>query len=212
VSHHRGADALIQSLVVALREPLPDPEHARRSALFADTLFSGTAETLGLSQEHRPLAIAAGLLHDIGYLRSPRDHHRKSFDIIRGLNLPEFSDREQLIVACAARYHGHTLPNIEHAGFGEMDFEDQRVVRRIAAITRVATTLDASHLGLISEIDVHASEGEITLVAIAQQEPAVERDRLRESAGSFVSLTQVPLRIEIQIRPEGSSRSSVEES
>jgi exopolyphosphatase / guanosine-5'-triphosphate,3'-diphosphate pyrophosphatase len=208
VSDDNAHADLVRSLLTAIDAPLPDTEHALRCAAFADAIFRDAHEVLGLHDEHRQLAVAAALLHDIGYLRGDKDHHRKSFDVIRLLRLPGFTESEQVIVACAARYHGRSSPNIEHAGFGEMSFEEQRVVRRIAAITRLSTALDASHLGLVSGVDVRPSGNALRLTAYARQEPAVERDRLRESAGGFTALTQIPMRVEIVIENTDVSASS----
>jgi exopolyphosphatase / guanosine-5'-triphosphate,3'-diphosphate pyrophosphatase len=194
-------DSLIRELLSA-PIAVPDDEHALRCARFAGELFDAIHLALGLSPEHKRLAIAAALFHDVGYLRGDQDHHRKSFDIIRRATIPGLSHDERLIVACAARYHGRTSPNIEHAGFGEMSFEDQRLVRRTAAITRVAVALDASHLGLIDDIEVHAGERDIRVIAYVANDAAVERDRLREAAGGFTGLTQTPMRTDVRRRSD----------
>jgi len=178
---------------------LPDSEHAERCGRFAGEIFDALHTLLNLDAADRPLTVAAAVFHDIGYLRSERDHHRKTFDLLRESTQLPFSDDDRLVVASAARYHGHTLPNIEHVGFNDMAFADQRRVRRIAAIVRLTTALDASHLGLIDRVVVSVEAGAASLIAYAASEPAVERDRLRESAGGFVQLTQVPIQIEVVV-------------
>jgi exopolyphosphatase / guanosine-5'-triphosphate,3'-diphosphate pyrophosphatase len=188
-------DELLQGSAISL----PDAEHGVRCAVFADTLFEGLATELGLTPSHRRPAIAAALFHDVGYLRSQRDHHRKAFDILRESCLPGLDESERLIAACAARYHGGGHPNIEHAGFGEMSAEEQRVVRRIAAITRLAAALDASHLGFIEKVEVDVDARGARVIVHASQEPSVERVRLDEAAGSFLILTQKPMRVDIVV-------------
>ena len=193
--------AEIDDLIDAADVELPDPEHARRCGRFAATLFDGLAPTLELIPEDRRVAIAAALFHDVGYLRGGRDHHRKSYDLVLRMPLPAMSPDDRIVAACAARYHGRTMPSIEHAGFGELGFADQRRVRRLAALTRVAAALDASHLGLVEEIQIdRAPSGAPILRVMASQEPAIERDRLHGAAGGFEALTGVPLRFEIARR------------
>lgn len=199
MSDAASVDVVIIDLLDGAGFELPDVEHAIRCARFAATLFSCFHEHLGLDPGLWRVAVAASLFHDVGYLRSDRDHHRKSFDILRRLELPGISADEQMIVACAARYHGGVYPNIEHAGFGEMSAEDQRAVRRIAAITRVAAALDASHLGIIERITCGTDGEGAWLVLHASTEPAVERDRVWEAAGAFETLTRVPLRTSVVI-------------
>ena len=48
----------------------------------AAVLFDALADRLQLDPHDRRLAIAAALLHDVGYVRGGRDHHRKSFDVM----------------------------------------------------------------------------------------------------------------------------------
>ena len=191
----------IRELIQAVGWTMPDHEHALRCGRFAAVIFDGLHGLLELAQTERSLTIAAATFHDVGYLRGGRDHHRKSFDLIRdAVDLP-FSDGDRIVVAAAARYHGHTVPNIEHAGFGEMTFADQRRVRRIAAIVRLASALDASHLRLIEDVEVDIDADGVRLTAIAANEPPIERDRLREAAGGFEHLTQIPIQVDIVVRP-----------
>jgi exopolyphosphatase/guanosine-5'-triphosphate,3'-diphosphate pyrophosphatase len=185
-----SSDDEIRALIGSIGLTLPDTDHAERCGRFAARIFDGLHTFLDLPEHDRLITIAAATFHDVGYLRGGRDHHRKSFDILREATTLPFSADDRLVVAAAARYHGHTSPNIEHAGFGEMSFEDQRRVRRVAAIVRLAAALDASHLGVISDVDAEVGENGARVIAIAAVEPPLERDRLREAAGGFMHLTQ----------------------
>ncbi|HUG15503.1 MAG TPA: HD domain-containing protein [Thermomicrobiales bacterium] len=188
-----GVETVIEELLDGWVGGLPDRAHGLRCARHAASLFEGLSGVLELKPERRRLAIAAALFHDVGYLRSFHDHHRKVFDILRDVGLPGLIASETLIVACAARYHGGPYPNIEHAGFGEMTSEDQRVVRRLAALTRVAAALDASHMGVVERVRAHAGATGASVVAFATHEAPVESDRLREAEGAFLALTRTPL-------------------
>ncbi|HEX5165993.1 MAG TPA: HD domain-containing protein [Thermomicrobiales bacterium] len=188
------------ALLDRLGVEVPDREHAIRCAQFAGAIFDGAQERLELEPSDRRLAVVAALFHDSGYLRGARDHHRKSYDILLGAGIPGFSRQEQTIAACVARYHGRTMPNIEHAGFGEMDTEEQRRTRRLSAIVRLAAACDASHLGLVSEVTARMSGDELLVTAMATGEPSVDRDRMREAAGGFQALAYLPVRIEITVQ------------
>jgi exopolyphosphatase/guanosine-5'-triphosphate,3'-diphosphate pyrophosphatase len=193
------AECDIDALLTATGMQLPDREHALRCADFAANLFAALHERLGLAASDRRLAIFGAMLHDIGFQRSGHDHHRKAFELLRKATLPGLSEGDRLIVACLARYHRGPLPNIEHAGFGEMVAEDQRRTRRLSAIVRLAAALDASQLGFISEISVTLAGDSIRVDAVASREPAVERDRVREAEAAFLSLTYVPLHVEMSV-------------
>jgi exopolyphosphatase/guanosine-5'-triphosphate,3'-diphosphate pyrophosphatase len=190
-------EQLIEQALASSGLTLPDAEHALRSARFGGELFDALRARLALAPDDRRLAVLAALFHDVGYARDARDHHRKSFDMLREAELPGLSDAEREIVAAAARYHRKSLPNIEHAGFGYMSVADQRRVRRLSGIVRLAVALDASHLGVVQSVAIDADSDPIGLTAHARGNVEVERDRLRENAAAFTQLTQLPLRAEI---------------
>ena len=193
------------TLLDTLAIEVPDRDHALRCATFAGTIFDGLHARLELPPSERRLAVVAALLHDSGYLRGDRDHHRKSYDIVRAAIIPGFSSTDRVIAACAARYHGRTLPNIEHAGFGELDFEDQRRVRRLSAIVRLAAACDASHLGMINAVQATVEGDRAVLTARASEEPTVDRDRLHEAAGGFAALAYLPMHINVIVDPRKQS-------
>jgi exopolyphosphatase/guanosine-5'-triphosphate,3'-diphosphate pyrophosphatase len=183
----------------AVELPLLDDDHAIRCATFAAELFDALAPTLQLEASDQRLAIAAALWHDVGYARDARDHGRKSYDMIAATPMPEFEASERQIIACVARYHRRLLPNIEHAGFGQMTANDQRRVRRLSAIVRIAVALDAGHLGVIVSVAATQTLPEVHLVAVAKADAEVERDRLLENGAAFRQLTQLPFTFEIVV-------------
>ena len=58
-----------------------------------------------------------------------------------------FERREREIIGCVARYHRRGLPTLKHEAFAALSAPDQRVVRRLAAILRVADGLDCTRQG-----------------------------------------------------------------
>lgn len=194
-------DSAVSQLIEQINVEIPDPEHGVRCAQFVATLFDELYLDLGLDSADRKVAIAAAYLHDIGYIRMGRDHHRKSFDVISTLKLP-MTEVERTVTACVARYHGTTNPSIEHAGFQDLDFDDLRRVRRLTAINRVAVALDASHLGLVTHVRVDRSRPQIGIVGYATEEPAIERDRLQIAASAMRTLAGVQIWTDIIVQPE----------
>lgn len=194
-------DPTVAQLVEQIHVELPDSEHGLRCAQFAATLFNGLSGDLGLEPTDRKVAILAAYLHDIGYIRMGRDHHRKSFDVISTMKLP-MTEVERTVTACVARYHGTTNPSIEHAGFEDLDFDDLRRVRRLTAINRLAVALDASHLGLVTNVRIDRSQPTIGVVGYAIEEPAIERDRLQMAANSMRTLAGIQIWTDIIVQAE----------
>jgi exopolyphosphatase/guanosine-5'-triphosphate,3'-diphosphate pyrophosphatase len=67
---------------------------------------------------------------------------------------------ERRIVGCVARYHRKGLPGDHHEPFRELDTPDQKIVRVLASVLRVADGLDRTHGGVVSDVacDVSAEE------------------------------------------------------
>ncbi|MBX7255582.1 MAG: HD domain-containing protein [Candidatus Hydrogenedentes bacterium] len=123
----------------------PDPAHSVHVCALASQLFDATTSVHGLNLRERLLLQAAALLHDTGHSVDPLIHHKKSRDIILASKLTGYTKNEMRIVACIARYHRKAHPKPDHKIYRDLDPEAQEVVRRLAALLRIADGLDRSH-------------------------------------------------------------------
>lgn len=126
------------------------PEHSRETARHALALFDDLAPLLGLdgpeAQAARPLLEAAALLANVGVFISHSGHHKHSYYVIRNSeHLAGFTDREIEIIAQVARYHRKSTPRSKHDEWASLRRDDRELVRRLAAVLRVAIGLDRSH-------------------------------------------------------------------
>lgn len=124
----------------------PEPEHARHVRKLARSLFDQTKSLHGLGNRERRMLEAAALLHDTGLRRGVERHHKRSRDIILSHDLPGFSEEEQAIIACLARYHRKGKPQPQHRVFCELSEDARRTVCVLAGILRIADGLDRAHL------------------------------------------------------------------
>jgi exopolyphosphatase/guanosine-5'-triphosphate,3'-diphosphate pyrophosphatase len=145
-------------------------EHAEQVALLSLSLFDQTREMHRLGEEERALLHAAAMLHDVGSFVSYNRHHKHSFYLLYHADLPGFTDRERELIATIARYHRRSSPKDRHEEFQRLTPEERIVVRRLAALLRVADGLDRGHRrhvrsvkvkqrGKRLEIDVAAEQG-----------------------------------------------------
>ncbi|MFH1213555.1 MAG: HD domain-containing protein [Candidatus Neomarinimicrobiota bacterium] len=131
----------------------PEPFHSAQVAKLALQLFDGLLSLHGLSASERTLLEAAALLHDIGYARENDDgHHKNSLKMILENNLPDFSPTENTIIANVARYHRKSLPSENHRQYAALPSDAATIVRKLAALLRIADGLDRSHRSLVYEI------------------------------------------------------------
>ena len=130
-------------------------EHAEQVARLALSLFDQTRMVHRLGDEERGLLQAAALLHDVGSFVSYNRHHKHSYYLIYHADIPGFTDRERELIATIARYHRRSPPKDRHEVFALLSLEERIVVRRLAAILRVADGLDRGHRRHVRSIQVH---------------------------------------------------------
>src|SRR5713101_2879898 len=131
------------------------PEHSQHVARLAVALFDQTRAIHGLTDREREWLEYAAILHDIGVHISYERHHRHSYYLIKNGDLRGFEPDEIETIALVARYHRRARPNERHDGYGEVSRRRQRTIRTLAAILRLAESLDRSHSQVISELEVH---------------------------------------------------------
>jgi exopolyphosphatase/guanosine-5'-triphosphate,3'-diphosphate pyrophosphatase len=150
-----------------------DPEHSERSAHLALELFDQLAPWHGLDDGPREYLEAAALLCNVGLFISHSGHHKHSYYVIRNSeHLTGFTDGEIEVIAQVARYHRKSAPKAKHEAFAALEEADQRVVRTLAAILRVAIGLDRAHRGTVESLQVR-EDGDAIVIEV---EPSAGAD------------------------------------
>jgi exopolyphosphatase / guanosine-5'-triphosphate,3'-diphosphate pyrophosphatase len=168
-----GSDDARRRSVKALAARFAGPNrHGRQVARLALKLFDTTALLLGLPENGRELLEYAALLHDVGHAIDHDRHNRHSYYLIKNAELLGFDPVEIEIIALAARGHrkqgGHfDLPELQSLTTGK-----RRMARGLAAILRVADALDRSHFGVIKNMDVTYSPGQLIIELGSNREKA----------------------------------------
>lgn len=132
------------------------PVHVRHVARLAVELFDQLVPLHGLGPRERLLLEAASCLHDIGHKTALKGegHHKESARLIREHAWTKFTRREVEIMAQSARYHRRSLPEMEHVEFRSLDEWDRRIVQSLAALLRLADSLDRNHCQLVSGVKI----------------------------------------------------------
>jgi exopolyphosphatase/guanosine-5'-triphosphate,3'-diphosphate pyrophosphatase len=175
-----------------------DPEHSAQVARLALEIFDGVSGELGLDETHRELLEAAALLCNVGLFVSHAQHHKHSYYVIRNSeHLLGFTDHEIEIVAQVARYHRKSAPKSDHAEFARLDPGDQRVVRELAGILRVALALDRAHAGAVEHVGIALSSDAVSIevVPVPGADPELERWTAGERKGLLEDVLGRPVRI-----------------
>jgi len=122
-----------------------DSAHASQVSRLALSLFDALTDLHTLGSEERRLLEFAALLHDIGWVDGQSKHHKRSYEMIMADPPHSLSPRETAVTANIARYHRKSLPKRSHNGFAALKRADRDIVRKLAAILRIADGLDVTH-------------------------------------------------------------------
>jgi exopolyphosphatase/guanosine-5'-triphosphate,3'-diphosphate pyrophosphatase len=154
-SLHHLSDLRRQS-VLRLGELMDeDRPHSAQVATLALELFDATAERHGLGDDAREILEAAALLCNVGMFLSHAQHHKHSYYVIRGTDrLAGFHDGEVERIALVARYHRKSEPKAKHPEFAALDDDEQREVRVLAGLLRIAIGLDRNHAARVASVAV----------------------------------------------------------
>jgi exopolyphosphatase/guanosine-5'-triphosphate,3'-diphosphate pyrophosphatase len=130
------------------------PEHSQHVARLAIGLFDQTRAIHGLTDREREWLEYAAILHDIGVHISYEGHHKHSYYLVKNGDLAA-SSRTKSKHRPRRPYHRQATPKRKHDGFADLPRRTRRTVRMLAAILRLAESLDRSHAQTITGFELH---------------------------------------------------------
>lgn len=178
-----------------------DLVHARHVARLAGSICAQLAGEYGFSNSDRTVLEAAARLQDVGYLIDYEKHHKHSYHLILNSRLPGFQPHELELIANIARYHRGSEPKKKHDNFERLNSDDQRTVRRLAAILRLAGGLDRSNSQLVQAVEIATNQHELTLHVISAELPEVDIWAARRRAEPLENALRRKVVIEWQPAP-----------
>ena len=97
---------------------------------------------------------------NVGLVVAHSKHHLHAYYMIRNSELAGLTDNEIEVIAQIARYHRKSEPKQSHEAFAALDDGDQRMVRALAAVLRIAIGLDRRHEGRVVGVEVADQGGD----------------------------------------------------
>jgi exopolyphosphatase / guanosine-5'-triphosphate,3'-diphosphate pyrophosphatase len=174
------------------------PEHANQVARLALTLFDETRNVHGLGDLERDWLEYASILHDVGVHISFERHHKHSYYLIKNGDLRGFEPDEIETIALIARYHRRAQPSPHHDGYGEFGRRRQRTIKALAAILRLAESLDRSHAQIITGIELRNRDDDALLgLRTSSADAELELWAAGRHAAPFEQFIGKPLRVEV---------------
>jgi exopolyphosphatase/guanosine-5'-triphosphate,3'-diphosphate pyrophosphatase len=160
-------------------------QHSMTVARFALNLFDSTKRLHKLGSNERTLLEVAGLLHDVGYYVSMKDHHKHSYYLIKASPIIGLNDSQRAIVATVARYHTRAAPRPTHKEYKELSPAERRIVIRLAPLLRLAEALDREHAGKVQWIHITVGMKKMTLQLKGRGDLLLERWALARNSERF---------------------------
>jgi len=129
-----------------------DEEHAMLTSRLASQLFSQSASLHDLDDDDLLLLEAGTLLHDIGHFINTIDHDKHGQYLLNANHLIGLSESEQDIVANLVRNHRSKAPSMDEESFKSLPQKDRLTVLKLAALLRLADSMDVSHTSRIQHV------------------------------------------------------------
>jgi exopolyphosphatase/guanosine-5'-triphosphate,3'-diphosphate pyrophosphatase len=158
----------------------PHAEHVRELGIL---LFDQLQPVHHLPAQARVQLEAAALLHDVGHMVSHRGHHKHGEYLALNGDVAGLEGRDRAIVAALVRYHNRkSAPAGHHVAYSSLNNNDQRIVRRLAAILRIAEALDHSHRQRVTNLHASFQRGAVGLQITATGDVTEDlRDAIRSA-------------------------------
>ena len=196
----RQAQEVLTAAVHLGRRYMFDEAHAVRVANLAVSLFDDLRARHSLGDTDRKLLLAAGVLHDIGQYVSYKGHHKHSLYLISNSELAGLEPRQMQVVANIARYHRKSEPEARHVAYAALPLEDQRRVRLLGAVLRVADALDRDHLQRVQRVRATVQGSDLVLELEGASELLLERWALQKKSDFFAHVFGLKVRSTTGVR------------
>ena len=152
-----------------------DAAHKEFVTAVAGQLFDALAPLHRLDGHYRLLLELACKVDDIGNFINPQGHYRHSAYIIEANPLIGISDEDNQIIAEVSRYHSSEAPEINQHHYRELSADLRLPVAQLAAILRVADSLDDSRQQKITAISLKLKDDRLLIKAKAKDDLVLEK-------------------------------------
>jgi CHAD domain-containing protein len=140
-----------------------DMAHARHVADLAVQLFDLTTAVHGLPPQTRALLEAAAFLHNVGVEVDEPNHHTAGRELLRHMNLVNYSAAEQTMLACAVRFHRKKVTPEKEPLMSDLPNGRQAQTLKLSALLRIADGLDYSQSQTTHIVHLHVGPDTVTL-------------------------------------------------
>jgi exopolyphosphatase / guanosine-5'-triphosphate,3'-diphosphate pyrophosphatase len=182
------SDEVLQSARSLLRKYKGDMEHALHVAMLGQQLFQSLGSLHRLGAHYELLLRVSAILHEVGMFVSPKEHHKHSLYVIAHSEIFGLSESDLLICGLVARYHRRYGPDKSHPHYRDLSRHRRMVVLKLAALLRVADSLDRSHVQRVKQVKTRVRGRDLLVECEGVEDLTVEQLAIHEKGGLFEEL------------------------
>jgi len=172
-----------------------DEQHGRHVSELCRALFRELQDEHQLAPHYEILLVLAALLHEIGSFINNRGHHKHSMYLISNSELFGLGKNELRLVALVARYHRRAIPKPLHEGFANLDRDQRIAVSKMAALLRVADSLDASRSQRVRHITCTKETSQFVISIQDVDDLSLEQLVLKQKGNLFEGIFGRPVHL-----------------
>jgi len=195
------AGSIRRAAVVGLAERTHvDMVHSLHVSKLALRIFDQTQESHMLRTGERELLEYAALLHEAGMHVSYQGYHKHSYYLISHAGLRGLTGDQVTVIANVVRYHRKATPEESDRNFMQLSRWQRDVVRKLAAILRVADALDRGRRGAVRDVAIDAGKKRFRFNLRLRDEADVEREAVAKKTKYFARVFDRPVDFDIVTR------------
>lgn len=168
-----------------------DKKHSKQVREIALKIFDNTKKVHGLGARDRIFLEISSWLHEIGKYVSLSDHERHSNEIIKSLDIIGLSDLEREIIGMISGYHEDLFPDKHDINYQKFSFEDRVKISKLAAILKMAHSLDISSRQKLTLLEINKRGTELILTGMIKEQFTLEEWSFEKQSDFFESVMGV---------------------
>jgi exopolyphosphatase/guanosine-5'-triphosphate,3'-diphosphate pyrophosphatase len=187
---------VIRSTLSMAKKYHVDLKHALYTRVLSMRFFDELLGEHSLDKQYRLVLEVAALLHEIGTFVSSRSHHKHSFYLIASSEIPGLTQEQLKLVSHVARYHRRSRPKSTHAEYMALSRESRMIINKLAAILRVADSLDASRIQHVKDFDFKLDDVGLVISVPTTADLSLEEHTLAMKSDLFEDIYGLQIRLE----------------
>lgn len=200
---HKAAHKTVGKVALAMQPafPLVHDElqkhlvHGRRVQAWALHLFAALRAVHGLAAPWEEILGLAAYLHDIGWVRGQKKHHKHSQSMILENAVLPLASEIRPLVALVARYHRKAKPSLKHKAFAALGSAERNAVCVLASLLRIADALEYSHNAALAGITACVQGQGLVVTAEYTKDASAEVARVHKKSALFTALFGMPVQV-----------------